>query len=497
MVKDGSVNTMEKHHQVPSATIEEKTSFYPTHITDVKNAVSLERKVSRSFKTAKRSTILGNVNMNQPAINEEDHPNEEEEEYQDDAQQQQTSDPSNTNRPPARLDSLIRRMDHHKDLPPLPQNQTQNGSYNNDNNYDQEPQQQKTANHERRVSVGLDDVPMVGKQFIQQKSNTIKQPLQDPNSPFVPGTGMVSKCVISSTTGKPRIYLSELSALQYMIMRYVAVVQIEPYVREFFTHDELLQLIQLKKTSIWGKFFITFKKPAVTKKPGKVKEEGTFGVPLENLTEKTGVESNLGAGASPIKIAGFVDDAITALRQMDMSVEGIFRKNGNIRRLKQVTDQLDRNPHEVDLSSENAVQIAALLKKWLRELPDPLLTFRLHKLFISSQRIENPTIRKRVLHLACCMLPRCNRDTMEVLFLFFRWVALFSHVTTDIGSKMDIPNLARVIAPNILYTTSKDPLKDESFLAINSVEMLLESYEEFCMVKYCYRYYYFDLYIYS
>lgn len=295
---------------------------------------------------------------------------------------------------------------------------------------------------------------------------------------------MVSKCVISSTTGKPRVYLSELSALQYMIMRYVAVVQIEPYVREFFTHDELLQLIQLKKTSIWGKFFTPFKKPGVVKKQGKGKEEGTFGVPIEILTEKTAVESNLGAGASPIKIAGFVDDAITALRQMDMSIEGIFRKNGNIRRLKQVTDQLDRNPHEVDLSSENAVQIAALLKKWLRELPDPLLTFRLHRLFICSQRIDNVTIRKRVLHLACCMLPRCNRDTMEVMFLFFRWVALFSHVTSDIGSKMDIPNLARVIAPNILYTTSKDPLKDESFLAINSVEMLLESYEEFCMVKY-------------
>lgn len=187
-----------------------------------------------------------------------------------------------------------------------------------------------------------------------------------------------------------------------------------------------------------------------------------------------------------------------------MSVEGVFRKNGNIRRLREVSDQLDKHPNDVDFSSDNAIQIAALLKKWLRELPDPLLTFRLHRLFISAQRkswthpawtsilialpicslgIDNLATRKRVLHLACCMLPRCNRDTMEVLFLFLRWVALFSHVTTDTGSRMDIPNLARVIAPNILLSTSKDPLKDESFLAINSVEMLLESYEEFCMVR--------------
>jgi hypothetical protein len=71
---------------------------------------------------------------------------------------------------------------------------------------------------------------------------------------------------------------------------------------------------------------------------------------------------------------------------------------------------------------------------------------------------------------------------MEVLFVFFRWVASFSHVTTDVGSRMDIPNLARVIAPNILISNSKDPIKDDSFSAIRAVEQLLESYEEFCMV---------------
>jgi len=68
-----------------------------------------------------------------------------------------------------------------------------------------------------------------------------------------------------------------------------------------------------------------------------------------------------------------------------MSVEGIFRKSGNIRRLRDLTDAIDRDPSSVDLSQDNPVQIAALLKKFLRELPDPLLTFKLHRLFISSQ----------------------------------------------------------------------------------------------------------------
>ena len=68
-----------------------------------------------------------------------------------------------------------------------------------------------------------------------------------------------------------------------------------------------------------------------------------------------------------------------------MSVEGIFRKNGNIRRLKDLTDAIDRDPSSVDLTMDNPVQLAALLKKFLRELPDPLMTFKLHRLFIASQ----------------------------------------------------------------------------------------------------------------
>ena len=68
-----------------------------------------------------------------------------------------------------------------------------------------------------------------------------------------------------------------------------------------------------------------------------------------------------------------------------MSIEGIFRKNGNIRRLRDLTDAIDRDPALVDLSQDNPVQLAALLKKFLRELPDPLMTFKLHRLFVSSQ----------------------------------------------------------------------------------------------------------------
>jgi hypothetical protein len=67
-----------------------------------------------------------------------------------------------------------------------------------------------------------------------------------------------------------------------------------------------------------------------------------------------------------------------------MSVEGVFRKSGNIRRLKELSDLIDKDAGSIDLTGDTPVQLAALMKKFLRELPDPLFTFKLHKLFVMS-----------------------------------------------------------------------------------------------------------------
>lgn len=109
-------------------------------------------------------------------------------------------------------------------------------------------------------------------------------------------------------------------------------------------------------------------------------------MPLDVLIERHGVDSLLGAGAGQLRVPSFLDDCISAMKQMDMSIEGVFRKNGNIRRLKELSDAIDRDDGSVNLSEDNPVQLAALLKKFLRDLPDPLLTFKLHHLFIATQR---------------------------------------------------------------------------------------------------------------
>lgn len=165
-----------------------------------------------------------------------------------------------------------------------------------------------------------------------------------------------------------------------------------------------------------------------------------------------------------------------------MSVEGIFRKNGNIRRLKDLTEAIDHDLSSVDLTQDNPVQLAALLKKFLRELPEPLMTFKLHRLLIASQSLSTEAERRRCLHLVSLLLPKSHRDTMEVLFVFLKWVASFAHMDESTGSKMDLSNLATVICPSILYSRGRDAVRDESFGAIRVVTSLLENQDEFYLV---------------
>jgi hypothetical protein len=71
---------------------------------------------------------------------------------------------------------------------------------------------------------------------------------------------------------------------------------------------------------------------------------------------------------------------------------------------------------------------------------------------------------------------------MEVLFVFLKWVASFSHVDEETGSKMDLQNLATVIAPNILYPKNRDLVREESFMSIRVVTLLLEYQDDFFTV---------------
>jgi ribosomal protein L37E len=343
----------------------------------------------------------------------------------------------------------------------------------------------------------LDDIPRIvaAEQAKEQRPNAYKHARHDMFRTSITEPKLVSghqrnfssgNGLDQTTAGEPspqrrehgKKYFSELSALEYFIVRHVAVIAMQPMLEGHFTMEELLNLIETRKPTFWNKMGKAFKNDG--KKGGKKK--GVFGVPLEVIIDRDGADSTDGIGPGTLRIPALVDDCITTMRKMDLSVEGVFRKNGNIKRLNDTVATIDKEGCDnVDLTKENVVQVAALLKRYLRALPDPLLTFKLHRLFIASQKIADEDKRRRVLHLTCCLLPKPHRDCLEILCSFFNWVASFHQVDEETGSKMDTHNLATVIAPNILFTNAKTPV-DDNFLAIEVVHTLIECNEQMCEV---------------
>ncbi|CAK4031523.1 Rho-type GTPase-activating 1 [Lecanosticta acicola] len=344
----------------------------------------------------------------------------------------------------------------------------------------------------RNDAMTLDDIPRIvqAQQTREQRPNAsryARQPMipQEPKPRLVNGhtRDFSSECIDKPETRPPgtKKYFSELTALEYFIVRHIAVLYMEPLLEGHFNQEELLDLIETKRPTFWSKFGKAFQ--GGKEKKEKRPKNAIFGVPLEQLIERDYEESTDGVGPGSLKIPSLVQECVAAMRTMDMSVEGVFRKNGNIKRLNDVKEEIDsKGVVDVDLTRENPVQVAALLKKFLRELPDPLLTHKLHNLWITSQQIDNSERRRRVLHLTCCLLPKSHRDTMEVLFTFMNWVSSFSHVDEESGSKMDIHNLATVITPNILHRGKDHVPVDDSFLAIEAVHSLIECNESMCEV---------------
>jgi hypothetical protein len=307
--------------------------------------------------------------------------------------------------------------------------------------------------------------------------------------------------------GRSRTFFSELSPLEYFKLKGLAVLQLGLLLDENqYNQEDLLDLIESKKNNFWGKigFGKAFKgdkakpkKPQTVEKP--THDNATFRQSLEYLVEKKGAECTEGVGPGALKVPALLQDAITAMRNMDMSVEGVFRKNGNLKALRELEVEVDqKGVEQVDLSTKNPVILANLMKRFLRVMPDPVLTLKLYRLFMtangklsglsSMQLLTTPDIeeedrRKKVLHLVLCLLPKAHRDTMEVLFCFLNWVSSFHTVDEETGNKMDTWNIATVIAPNILRESNDKEVRSVDQGAVKVVFDLIENNDEFSEVS--------------
>ncbi|XP_062935962.1 rho GTPase-activating protein 39 isoform X2 [Cynocephalus volans] len=142
--------------------------------------------------------------------------------------------------------------------------------------------------------------------------------------------------------------------------------------------------------------------------------------------------------------------------------EGIFRVPGDIDEVNALKLQVDQ--WKVPTGLEDPHVPASLLKLWYRELEEPLIPHDFYEQCIAQY--ESPEAAVAVVHA----LPRINR---MVLCYLIRFLQVFVQPANVAVTKMDVSNLAMVMAPNCLRCQSDDPRvifentrKEMSFLRV-------------------------------
>lgn len=99
--------------------------------------------------------------------------------------------------------------------------------------------------------------------------------------------------------------------------------------------------------------------------------------------------------------------------------------------------------------------IASIIKQFLREMPDSLLTSSLHGTFIKCLQLNTPNEQITSLLMTCLLLPDTNLRLLQYFCQFVSKVATHSK-----ESKMTLNNLAIILSPNLMFT-NKDKDNDK------------------------------------
>lgn len=99
--------------------------------------------------------------------------------------------------------------------------------------------------------------------------------------------------------------------------------------------------------------------------------------------------------------------------------------------------------------------LASVFKSFLREMPEPLLTFECYENFITAANLDDPQDRVTTLYDILKKLPPANYDLMERLMFHLARIALHENV-----NRMSPASLAIVFAPCILRTNKVVPAQD-------------------------------------
>ncbi|XP_040436274.1 rho GTPase-activating protein 44 isoform X2 [Falco naumanni] len=164
-------------------------------------------------------------------------------------------------------------------------------------------------------------------------------------------------------------------------------------------------------------------------------EKPSFGKPLEEHLAVSGRE-----------IAFPVEACVTMLLECGMQEEGLFRVAPSASKLKKLKAALDCCVVDVQEYSADPHAIAGALKSYLRELPEPLMTFELYEEWIQASNIPEQEKRLQALWSTCEKLPKANYNNIRYVIKFLAKLTEYQDT-----NKMTPSNVAIVLGPNLLW----------------------------------------------
>ncbi|KAB1262947.1 Rho GTPase-activating protein 17 [Camelus dromedarius] len=169
-----------------------------------------------------------------------------------------------------------------------------------------------------------------------------------------------------------------------------------------------------------------------------------FGTPLEEHLKRSGRE-----------IALPIEACVMLLLETGMKEEGLFRIGAGASKLKKLKAALDCSTSHLDEFYSDPHAVAGALKSYLRELPEPLMTFNLYEEWTQVASVQDQDKKLQDLWRTCQKLPPQNFVNFRYLIKFLAKLAQ----TSDIN-KMTPSNIAIVLGPNLLWAKNEGTLAE-------------------------------------
>ncbi|XP_071056664.1 rho GTPase-activating protein 26 isoform X2 [Onthophagus taurus] len=176
----------------------------------------------------------------------------------------------------------------------------------------------------------------------------------------------------------------------------------------------------------------------------------------------------------------FLKKCIEVLERRSLEEQGIYRIVGVTSKVQKLLNtgldrrKIDKLANLDDAQEWETKTITSGLKSYLRNLPEPLMTFKYHNGFITAVKQETRQMRVNDVHILIYKIPKINFEVLKMLMKHLTRVAAKSD-----KNLMTISNLGVCFGPTLLRPEEETVASITELKFYNIVvEILIENYEK-------------------